>query len=310
MNIAIVGPGALGCLLAERFFEAREDVRLVDYRPERARAFHERGLTFTDLDGSRTVWPVPVVLPHELEPAEITLITVKAHQTKAAAQDLPALLSQGGIALTLQNGLGNLEQMAAVVGPARLLAGVTFVGATRPADGEVIFAGQGITVIGAPAGSLVSPEEMEKVAEVFRRAGLPCQVRDDIEAVLWEKLVVNVGINPLTAILRVRNGTLLDLPAAWELALAAAQEAAAVAEASGFALTIDPETRLSQVCTATAANRSSMLQDILAGRATEIDALNAQVVQRGAALGIPTPVNACLTEIVRALELAALTQVD
>ncbi len=310
MKIAIVGPGALGCLLAGRFFAAREEVWLVDYRPQRAKVFQERGLTFTDLDGSRKVLPIPVVLPQELEPAELTLITVKAHQTKAAAQDLPALLAEGGIALSLQNGLGNLEQMAAVVGPARLLAGVTFVGATRPADGEVIFAGQGITLIGAPAGSQVSLEEMEAVAQVFRRAALECQVRDDIEAVLWEKLIVNVGINPLTAILRVRNGALLDLPAAWELAVAAAQEAAAVADASGFALTIDPEERLSQVCTATAANRSSMLQDILAGRATEIDALNAQIVQRGAALGIPAPVNACLTEIVRALELATLSRVE
>lgn len=309
MKIAVVGPGALGCVLAGRFFIAGEHVLLVDYRSERARFLQERGISFTDLDGTRTVLPVPVILPEELEPADLTILTVKAHQTAAAAQDLPALMAKGGIALTLQNGLGNLEKMAAVVGSARLLAGATFMGATRPAEGEVIFAGQGLTVIGAPAGSSVSRADMEKVAQVFRRAGLECQVREDIEAVLWEKLVVNVGINPLTAILRVRNGALLDLPPAWELAVAAAQEAVTVAEACGFALTIDPEMRLSQVCTATAANRSSMLQDILAGRATEIDALNAQVVQRGAALGISTPVNACLMEIVRALELTALAQV-
>lgn len=309
MNIAVVGPGALGCLLAGRFFIAGESVRLVDYRPERARVLLEQGIIFTDLDGSRLSLPIPVVLPQELEPADLTILTVKAHQTATAVRSLPVLMAAGGVALTLQNGLGNLEAMAAVAGPKRLLAGVTFVGATRPAEGEVVFAGQGPTVIGAPAGSTVSREEMEQVAQIFRRAGLECQVRGDIEAVLWEKLVVNVGINPLTAILRVRNGALLDLPPAWELAVAAAQEAATVAESSGLTLTIDPELRLSQVCTATAENRSSMLQDILAGRATEIEALNAQVVQRGAALGISTPVNACLTEIIRALELAALVRI-
>jgi 2-dehydropantoate 2-reductase len=214
-------------------------------------------------------------------------------------------MSAGGIALTLQNGLGNLEQMSAAAGPVRLLAGVTFVGVTRPAEGEVIFAGQGATVIGAPAGSQVTPEETAQVAAVFRKAGLPCQVREDIEAVLWEKLVVNVGINPLTAILRVPNGALPELPEAWELAVAAAQEAAAVAAISGLRLSIDPEVRLREVCTATAKNRSSMLQDVLAGRPTEIDALNAQVSRRGQALGVATPVNDLLTRLLRAVSRAS-----
>lgn len=304
MKIAIIGPGALGCLLAARLFMADEEVCLVDYRPERARNLRARGIAFTDLDGARTVLPLPVALPGELEPAELTIMTVKAHQTAAAAGDLPALLAGGGIALTLQNGLGNLERMAALVGPARLLAGVTFLGATRAGEGEVIYAGQGATLIGAPAGSRVAAAEMEKVVRAFCRAGLACQVRDDIEAALWEKLVVNVGINPLTALLRVRNGALPDIPEAWELAVASAQEAATVAAVSGLPLGLDPETRLREVCTATAANRSSMLQDILAGRATEIDALNAQVSARGAALGVATPVNDCLTRLIRALSRA------
>lgn len=310
MNIAIIGPGALGCLLAARLFVAGEDVGLVDYRPQRVRLLRERGLIFTDLNGSRTVLPVPVALPEELKPARLTLITVKTHQTRAAARDLPALMAAGGLALTLQNGLGNVEQLAAVAGPERLLAGVTFVGATRPGDGEVIFAGRGATVIGAPAGSRVTPEEMAQVAEVFQKAGLPCQVRKDIEAVLWEKLAVNVGINPLTAILRVPNGALPEIPEAWELAVAAAQEAAAVAAVSGFHLNIDPEARLQEVCTATARNRSSMLQDVLAGRPTEIDALNAQVSFRGQALGVATPVNDLFTRLIRALTAASSRSAD
>jgi 2-dehydropantoate 2-reductase len=310
MKIAIIGPGAMGCLLAGRFFGAGAEVCLVDYRPERAEVLRQRGISLTDLDGSRTILPMPVALPGRLEPADLSIVAVKAGQTQKAARDLPALMAGGGIALTLQNGLGNLEQMAAVTGLARLLAGVTFLGATQPAAGEVIFAGQGATIIGAPTGSLVAPAELEVVAELFRRAGLDCQVRDDIEAVLWEKLVINVGINPLTAILRVRNGALPDIPEAWKLAVAAATEAAEVAQASGMAPAIDPESRLREVCTATAANRSSMLQDILAGRATEIEALNGQVVQRGTALGLPTPVNSCLSAILKALEQAARVAVD
>jgi 2-dehydropantoate 2-reductase len=130
---------------------------------------------------------------------------------------------------------------------------------------------------------------------------LECQFREDIATVLWEKLIINAGINPLTALLRVPNGALLDLPSAWEVAVAAAREAQAVAVAAGFDLRGDPEAFLTEVCTATAANRSSMLQDILAGRPTEIEALNAQVVTRGKALGLLTPVNEVLTALIRAV---------
>jgi 2-dehydropantoate 2-reductase len=160
-----------------------------------------------------------------------------------------------------------------------------------------------------PARSQVSAAELAAVVEIFRRAGFECQSRKDIGAVLWEKLVINVGINPLTALLRVPNGALLELPHAWEVAVAAAAEAQGVAVAAGFNLGGDAEARLRQVCTATAANRSSMLQDILAGRPTEIEALNAQVVSRGRALGLATPVNDLLTLLMRAAEQSASLRV-
>jgi 2-dehydropantoate 2-reductase len=289
-------------LLAAFLFEAGEDVFLVDYRPERVTLLKERGIRLQTLTGDQRVLPVPIGLPSEAGPRDLTIMAVKAHQTRAAAQELhPLMSSPGGLALTLQNGLGNLEEMAREVGPQRLLAGVGFLGVTREDEGRVIHAGTGPIIIGAPPGSTASPTEVAAVVQVFRRAGLECQVSSHIEAVLWEKLVVNVAINPLTALLRVPNGTLPDLPPAWDLALAAAREAQAVAQAVGVALAADSVARLRQVCTATAANRSSMLQDVLAGRPTEIEALNAQVAARGAALGVPTPVNHFLTQLLRAL---------
>jgi 2-dehydropantoate 2-reductase len=301
MKIAILGPGALGCLLAARLHEAGEDVFLVDYRPERAALLRSQGIQLQTLDGHRQEIPVPIGLAREVGPADLTIMAVKAHQTGAAAQDLPLLMEVGGLALTVQNGLGNLEEMARVVGPESLLAGVGFLGVTREEEGRIIHAGEGALLIGAPRDSRVSPSEVAGVAQVFRRAGFSCEIQDDIEAALWGKLVLNVAINPLTALLRVPNGALPDLPEAWDLALAAAREAMAVAAASGITLTMDPETRLRQVCTATAANRSSMLQDVLAGRPTEIEALNGQVVARGATLKVPTPVNHVLTQLIRAL---------
>ena len=305
MKLAILGPGALGCLLAALFWEAGVDVTLVDYQAERTARLRQRGFQVHTLEGGPRRVQVPIALASEVGPCALTIVAVKAYQTKAAAQALPALMSQGGLALTLQNGLGNLEAMAQVVGPERLLAGVGLLGVTRQDEGAIIFAGRGAIFIGVPAGSRVSGAEVAAVVDIFRRAGLECQARQDIAAVLWEKLVINVGINPLTALLLVPNGALLELPHAWEVAVAAAREAQAVARAAGLNLSGDPEARLAQVCTATATNRSSMLQDMLAGRPTEIEALNAQVSSRARALGLPTPVNDLLTRLMHAAEQSA-----
>jgi 2-dehydropantoate 2-reductase len=309
MKIAIIGPGALGGLLGALLIEAGEDVRLVDYRPERVALLRRRGLRLHTPEGGAREIQAPISLPDAVGPAELTIVVVKAHQTEAAARDLPRLMAAGGLALTLQNGLGNLEIMAAAVGPERLLAGVALLGVTRLEEGEIILAGRGPIVIGVPAGSQVAPDKLAEVGAIFRRAGLDCWEAPDIAAVLWEKLLVNVGLNPLTALLRVPNGALPELPEAWGLAVAAAGEAQAVAQAAGINLAVDPEMRLRQVCASTAANRSSMLQDVLAGRATEIEALNGQVAVRGRALGVPTPVNDLFTRLLRALGQASVFRV-
>jgi 2-dehydropantoate 2-reductase len=305
MKLAVLGPGGLGCLLAALFREAGADVSLVDYRPERVARLRLRGIQVRTLEaGPRTV-PVPIGLAPEVGPCDVTIVAVKAYQTESAARALPELMSRGGLALTLQNGLGNLESLARMAGPQRLLAGVGLLGVTARDEGRIIYAGRGVIYIGVPAGSRVSGAEVAAVADLFRGAGLECQPREDIEAVLWEKLVINVGINPLTALLRVPNGALLQVPGAWDLAVAAAREAQAVARAAGLSLTGEPSDRLRQVCSDTAANRSSMLQDILAGRPTEIEALNGQVAARGRALGLATPVNDLLTQLVRAASQSA-----
>lgn len=309
MKLAVLGPGALGCLMAALFWEAGTDVSLVDYQPDRVARLRLRGIQVNLPAGGHRVITVPIGLAPEVGPCDLTIMAVKAYQTEAAARALPGLMSQGGMALTLQNGLGNLEAMARTAGPERLLAGVALLGVTRQEEGRIIYAGRGVIYLGPPAGSQVSRSEAAAVVDLFRGAGLECQPREDIEAVLWEKLVINVGINPLTALLRVPNGVLLQLPEAWEMVVAAGREAQAVGRAAGLSLSGDPATRLRQVCVNTAANRSSMLQDILAGRPTEIEALNAQVVTRGRVLGLPTPVNDLLTRLLRAAAQSAPFQV-
>lgn len=309
MKIAVIGPGAVGCLLAVSLAEAGEDVHLVDYRPERVVLLREQGIRLKTPGGVSRLIPVPCWLPGDVGPCGLAVMAVKAHQTRAAAQSLPLLLAPGGLALSLQNGLGNLEEMARVVGPELLLAGITFLGVTRQAEGQILYAGQGEVLIGAPPASTVPVPEIEAVAALFQRAGFKCRAAADIQTLIWDKLMINTGINPLTALLRVPNGALPELPEAWALAVAAATEVRDVARAQGLAVTGDPEERLLQVCQATARNRSSMLQDVLAGRPTEIESLNAQVAARGQALGVPTPINDLLTGLIRALDASTSLKV-
>ncbi len=303
VKIAIIGPGAMGLFFAARLQQAGQEVWVLDHRPERSTHLQHHGLRLLTLDGEEQHYVLNV--SHQaaaIGPCDLVLMKVKAHQTRTAAQHLPPLLKNDGIALTLQNGIGNLEAMAAVIGPQRLLAGVTMLGVTKLDVGSIRHAGHGPIILGRPPDSQVSPEELTALAEVFRQAGLDCRADPDILAVLWHKLLINVGINPVTALTRLPNGQLPTVPAAWQVVTAAVQEAYDVALALSLNLAPDPVSRVQQVCRATAANRSSMLQDVLAQRPTEIDAINGQIVAHGQHLQVPTPVNALLTNLIKALE--------
>jgi 2-dehydropantoate 2-reductase len=144
---------------------------------------------------------------------------------------------------------------------------------------------------------------MAALAELFNACGLPAELSHDLDALIWSKLLVNVGINALTALLRVPNGVLAEAAEARALMAQAVAEAVAVARARGTALAeADPLEHVLAVARATGANRSSMLQDVLRGSPTEIAAINGAVVREGRRLGVPTPVNSLLTSLVQALD--------
>jgi 2-dehydropantoate 2-reductase len=210
------------------------------------------------------------------------------------------------LVVTLQNGLGNRETLAAELGEGRVGQGVTMLGATLLGPGRVRHAGQGPTIFGA------APDRggAAALAGLFAACGLPAELTDDLEALVWGKLMVNAGINALSALLRVPNGALAAIPQARALAERAAGEAAAVAAARGVRLPYaDPAAHALGVAQATGANRSSMLQDVLRGSPTEVDAINGAVAREGRRLGVPTPVNALLTELVAALDATARVRV-
>lgn len=277
----------MACLLAARLAPVAR-VTMAGSWPEGLAALRSRGIV-VEGPGERSPVRVDVsTIEEAAKPTNLALVAVKSWQTAAIAPHAARLLAAGGIALTLQNGLGNLEILGG-----RACQGVTYLGATLLGPGKVRPAGTGTTWIAGP----------EWVAGLFRRAGLAAEhcAAEQAEGLLWGKLAVNCGINALTAILRVRNGDLLRLPDAETLLRAAAAECGAVAAARGIQLPFpDPAERACQVARQTAANLSSMLQDLLRGAPTECEAINGAIVEWGRRLGVPTPVNELLLRLVRA----------
>ncbi|MDA8146508.1 MAG: 2-dehydropantoate 2-reductase [Thermaerobacter sp.] len=299
MRIGVVGVGALGTLFAVKLIAAGHEVVLHVPRETTRELILRRGLVLQRGRSKETARPAAVVAdPAQAAPAWLVLFLVKAYATQEAAPAAAKLRAAGGVVLSLQNGLGNLEILQAVVGRARVLGGVTAQGAYLREPGWAVHAGEGPTFVGEAQGPATA--RVREVAALFTAAALPAQVTDDLEGQLWEKVLLNAGINPLTALLRGRNGMLREGPAAELLALAVA-EGAAVARARGVELPHpDPVALARAVVAATARNRSSMLQDLTRGRPTEVEQISGVICREGERLGVPTPVNRVLALMVRA----------
>jgi 2-dehydropantoate 2-reductase len=233
--------------------------------------------------------------PADAGGVDLAQIQVNSYNNEGAAALARRILHPAGLALTLQNGLGNLEVLKAAVGPERAALGVTSLGATMIAPGLVQEGGAGPTYM---ATQPATAAQIAEAAQLFREAGFETTLLDDLDAVVWGKLAVNAAINPLTALLEVPNGFLADHEASRRLMALAAGEVAAVARAQGILLRGDPVARALEVAYSTASNRSSMLQDVERGAPTEIDAICGQVVRHGRRLGLSTDANEALFQLV------------
>ena len=313
MRTAILGVGSIGGVLLGALSDT--DVELVAVaRGENSRMLSQAGLILHTPEGSIEVIPperfVTVdseagPLPTDLQGScDAVLICGKADSTPILAQIAEELLNEDGVAASLQNGMGHAETLAHILGRSRTLGGTTTHGAWRGETG-IHWVGRGNIRLGRFDNS--SPEGaaamlMAKLDE----ARLDPEWSDNIQRTIWTKILLNIAINPVCSIAGVRNGALLEVPELWEQAYSAMQEAAAVAGASGTDLSdIDLEGTLRTVAGATAQNRCSMLQDVMAGRQTEIDELCGAVVSLGESVGIPTPRNAMLHALVRGIHISS-----
>lgn len=293
MDVVVFGAGSLGSLVGG-LLSREHDVTLVGRDPH-VSALKESGLRVTGELNFHTT-PAATTDGTGLD-SDLAIVTVKAFDTDAVASDLTT--GQFEAVLSLQNGIGNEETLAARV-DAEILAGTATYGAMVEEPGTVRCTGVGEVVLGPREGGR-SPVA-DRIGTAFEEAGIRTTVAADTPRRLWEKLAVNAGINGVTALARVDNGTVLDEDAI-AVARPAAVETARVARAAGVDLSDESaRARVEAVAEATAENRSSMLQDIERGRRTEVDALHGAVVDYGERHGVPTPVNRTLAGLLRTWE--------
>lgn len=289
MHICVFGAGSLGSLVGG-VLASDHEVTLVGRNPH-MRTVRENGLRVTGEFDRHTFSAAATDPPAS---ADLAVVTVKSFDTRAAASELAEI--DLGATLSLQNGMGNEEVLASEL-DCPVLAGTCTYGARLSDPGVVECTGIGDVVLGPHEGG--TSELAERVGRAFTESGFETTVAEDMPRRLWEKLAVNAGINAVTALARVPNGTLVDGPAR-EVAATAARETAQVARAAGVDL--DDERAASRtlaVAEATAPNTSSMHQDVLAGKRTEVDAINGYVAENA---DESVPVNETLAGLVRAWE--------
>ncbi len=314
MRVAVLGVGAIGGLIASRLARSGCDV-LLCARGETAQALDAVGLLLDTPDG-RTIalapdrWTVMDTnvqeIPVELQGwADYAILCGKSYDLQKLCPIADTVLSLNGIGLCLSNGIGHMEKLANFIGKHRVLGASTTHGAIRIGPSEVRWTSRGTIKLGAFVNSDLEPVEprVDSLLSALDEAGLQPIWSEDIAKTIWSKLLLNVAINPVCAIVGTLNGEMLLHPELFETGLAAMEEGARIATAEGIDLMdFDLAQSLEDLCRATAENRVSMLQDIMAGRQTEIDSICGEIIKRGEELGIPTPRNQTLHALVKGIE--------
>jgi len=296
----MIGSGAMGSFYGGLLSRAGFDVTLIDLRTDHVDLIERNGLIVEGVRG-RHVIRVPARTDHAgLPPADFAIIFTDANATREAARTAAQVLTTEGFALTLQNGIGNVEALVDELGAARVVAGVTMNSGALPEAGRTTYTNAGMTSIGELDGRITP--RIEELARMFNSAGIETKVIADPMAEIWTKFVLNCAVNALTAITGLRSGEIYRTPEVSALQDRVIDEILAVIERKGVRLTEpDPRKKIKDHCRVRY-NRPSMMQHIEQGRRTEIDALNGALVREAKALGLAVPYNEAVVAVVKGLE--------
>ncbi|MGL6105750.1 ketopantoate reductase family protein [Romboutsia sp.] len=297
MKIGLIGAGAMGSLFGG-FLSQKNEVYLIDIWKEHVDAINTQGLIIEEENKEKKFYPKATIDSSNLPTLDLIIIFVKSIHTSMAIKSHQNLINKNTLVLSLQNGYGNIEDLQTIVKKENIIAGTTSHGATVLNAGKIRHAGKGKTCIGAIESN--SMDKVELIKNIMEECSIPTEISENILELIWSKLIINIGINPLTALLKVENGKLLNSNYTLNLMKKLVYEAIDVAKELN--IYFDKETsleRVKNVAHLTANNKSSMLQDILNKRETEIDKINGAVVTIGKKNNISTPYNEMIVDLIK-----------
>jgi 2-dehydropantoate 2-reductase len=306
VKIAVVGAGAMGSVYAGLLASAGHEVWAVDRWQEHVDAIRERGLRVEGASGDRVVRVRATTDAAEVGEAELVLIATKAMDVKAASESARVLVGPGTLVLSIQNGLGGPDIAASILGEKRVAIGVAGgFGASIVEPGRVHHHGLELVRLGERHGP--ATPRVEAIAQVWRAAGFNVQTDDDVDRVIWEKLICNVSFSGACAVLGCTIGEVIADRHAWTVASRCGQEAFEVARALDVSLGFDDVgSYVRNFGLKIPGARPSMLLDLMAGRRSEIDFINGAIPRAGRKTGVATPFNEAVTALVKAREARAL----
>jgi 2-dehydropantoate 2-reductase len=300
MQVVVIGAGAMGCVFGAALARSGADVSLLVVRADLVAALRRDGLMLSGALGERTVRLPATDDPEALPQADLAVVLVDSNATAQAATLAARILAPHGAALTVQNGIGNVETLGAALGSGRVVGGSSYNSAAVLGPGRVLHSNRGETVIGTSEGP--ATPLVEELAERLTAAGLPTRVSTAVMGEIWSKFLLNCAANPVAAVTGLRPGEIVRTPAAARLLDRILDECLAVVAAKGITLPeADPRASVLDHCWVRY-NRPSMLQHVEQGRRTEIDALNGALVREAAALGVPVPFNEAIVLAVKAID--------
>lgn len=306
MEIVIVGAGAMGVLFGSYLSRGGHRLMFVEKNEAIVAAINEHGIGFMDKNGEDQgdLVYVPAMAtsdPATLKECGVVILAVKSFDTRSAVASISHLVTKNSPLITIQTGLGNLEAIAKIERRKNTIAGFTYMAGAALGPGQVRLGGIGKTVLGELDGKFST--RVRRLSALFNESGLETELELQIIARLWCKVLVYSAINPITGLLRVKNGQLLEGMESIDLAKRLIDEGCLVARAWGIDLTeFDLYELFFDTCRQTAGNISSMLQDLLSGRKTEVDALNGEIARLGREKYLPGNTHLTVMELVKLAE--------
>ena len=300
MRFCVIGAGSMGSLYGGLLARAGFDVTLLDVWEEHIEAIRRHGLHLDGITGDLRIPIRATSQTNDVASVDCAIVLTDANSTRDAAVSARRVLGPAGFALTLQNGIGNVEALGEVLGEARVLGGTSNHSAAMLGPGHVTHTHAAPTWIGELDGR--STARLRETEQALTKAGFTPLVVDNVLAHIWNKFVLNCGINAISAVTGLRLGELVRTPPVDELQTRVIEEVLAVVRAKGIALTDpDPMRTIKEHCWKKY-NKPSTLQHIEQGKRTEIDALNGALVREAQQLGIPTPYNDALALLLKGVE--------